>query len=1004
MSARFVVLRHLLPVVIAVLGITSLPHPAGAQQASGIAGIVRDSTGAVLPGVTVEASSPALIEKARTVVTDSEGRYNVVDLRPGSYAVTFALAGFNTVRREGVELTSGFTATVNADMPIGALEETVTVTAASPLVDVQNTRRQTVLSDELLATLPTGTQGVGTIITVTPGVSGAVDVGGSAGAYRAMGTPQSVAFHGRVGMKVTYDGHNILNMAGDGNVSYIINSQTVEEMVLESGGISAESSSSGISTNGVPKEGGNRYSFSLTGLFTNDSLQSENLSDDLKARGMTTTDKTLHVYDTGMTAGGPISRDRLWFFGAIRAMGSKNVKGGVFYNETQGTPVYTPDLDRPADRREYNRFFAGRVTWQASARNKVNVFADLQDVCRCVYEGNDTPDAAFGLHFWPQRLYQASWSSPRTNRLLLEAGVSFVNNDWADVIPPGTTLNDIGIRESSTGISYNFPTAPRIGGPLYHIDDDHFSQRFAASYVTGSHAFKAGIQVEQGTYNQGNDIDRKTGFQGEPLGNVSYVFLRGAPSAITQYATPFFLRNRMKADIGLFAQDRWTVGRLTLNYGLRFEYFNGEVPPQQAPAGQYVPERNFARVAKVPEWTDVNPRFGAAYDLFGDGRTALKLAVGRYVGKTATSLTDAVNPLTTSVLQVNRTWNDANSNFLPDCDLRNFGANGECLAIQNESFGTNNPSATRYDEDLLQGFGVRDASWDVTTEVQHQLAPRVSVTAGYYRTWLKNFRITDNLDVVASDFSPYCIKAPVDQRLPDGGGFDVCGHYDVSLAKTGLANNFVTLASEYGEQTRVSDFVGVTFNTRIASGIQLGGGFDTGRTVTDRCFVVDSPQELLYCRVVTPFGAQTQVKLFGSYILPGDFMVAGTFQSVPGPTYQASYTATNAEIAPSLGRDLAACRGRVPCTATATVQLLPPQTYFEAWRNQLDLRLSRVFHLGARLQAQANFDVYNVLNASSVITPNQTFGPTWRQGISNIANGAGTLNPRLFQFSGRLTF
>ena len=211
-------LRLLVPSTV-VASVLVLPVVGSAQQASGIAGVVRDSTGAVLPGVTVEAASPALIEKSRTATTDSEGRYNIVDLRPGTYAVIFTFAGFNSVRREGIELTSGFTATINAELRVGALEETVTVTGASPLVDVQNTRRQTVLSDELLAVLPTATQGQGTLITVTPGLSGAADVGGSAGAYRTMGTPQSAAYHGRTGMKVTYDGMGFLNMAGDGKVS-----------------------------------------------------------------------------------------------------------------------------------------------------------------------------------------------------------------------------------------------------------------------------------------------------------------------------------------------------------------------------------------------------------------------------------------------------------------------------------------------------------------------------------------------------------------------------------------------------------------------------------------------------------------------------------------------------------------------------------------------------------------------------------------------------------------
>ena len=205
------------PFGLALIGTLLLPVWASAQ--SGFSGIVRDTSGAVMPGVTVEAASPVLIEKVRTAVSDDQGRYAIVDLRPGTYSVTFTLPGFSTFKRDGVELPANFTATINAELRVGALEETVTVTGASPLVDVQNTRRQTVLSDELLAVLPTATQGQGTLITVTPGLSGAADVGGSVGTYRTMGTPQSAAYHGRTGMKVTYDGMGILNMAGDGNVS-----------------------------------------------------------------------------------------------------------------------------------------------------------------------------------------------------------------------------------------------------------------------------------------------------------------------------------------------------------------------------------------------------------------------------------------------------------------------------------------------------------------------------------------------------------------------------------------------------------------------------------------------------------------------------------------------------------------------------------------------------------------------------------------------------------------
>jgi hypothetical protein len=303
------------------------------------------------------------------------------------------------------------------------------------------------------------------------------------------------------------------------------------------------------------------------------------------------------------------------------------------------------------------------------------------------------------------------------------------------------------------------------------------------------------------------------------------------------------------------------------------------------------------------------------------------------------------------------------------------------------------------------------------------------VTAGYYRNWAAHFRVTDNLEVTPSDFTPFCITAPVDPRLPGGGGYQVCGLYDVVPQKFGRVNNLVTQASNYyGSNSRAncgaqvtlaatggalggtggtcgtSDFFGVNFNTRFGSGIRFGGGVDTGRTVTDACFVIDSPQQLLNCRVVTPFSAQTQVKLYGSYPMPAGITLSGTFQNVPGPTIEANYNATNAEIAPSLGRDLSACRGAAVCTATAMVPLFAPMTRFEDRRTQLDLRLTKIFRVGTRARLQANFDVYNVLNASAVLGVNATYGRQWLLPIAATVGTEAILQGRLVQFGGQWTF
>jgi hypothetical protein len=534
-------------------------------------------------------------------------------------------------------------------------------------------------------------------------------------------------------------------------------------------------------------------------------------------------------------------------------------------------------------------------------------------------------------------------------------------------------------------------------------------EQFAVTYVTGSHAIKGGIQVEQGISNQLWEVQR----------DLAYGFLGTVPNRITQYATPYLEKERM-LDLALYAQDQWSIGRLTLNYGLRFNYFYGWVPPQDVPAGQFVGARSFEGVSSVPSWQDVNPRVGLAYDLFGNGRTAVKMTLGRYNDVTATVVPRANNPIETSVNSVTRTWTDADRDYEPDCDLTNSLANGECSQINNLNFGRPNITTT-YSPEVMQGWGVRNYSWDVSVELQHQLTDRMALTGGYFHNVAGNFQVTDNLVLTPADFSPYCITAPTDPRLPGGGGYEVCGMYDVSPAKFGLVNNLVNPASNYMEPGTsancgsqggsfytlcgVSDFFSVNLVRRLDRGLQFGGGVDTGRTVRDTCFVVDSPQQLQNCRVARPFHAQTQVKLFGSYELPGAVVVSGSFQNTPGAAIEANYTATNAEILPSLGRNLGQCRGAAVCTATVSgIPLIAPMTQFEGRRTQLDLRASKVIRLGNSRELQVHVDVYNVLNASTILNVNGTYGSSWLLPISPAAAAEPILMPRLIEFGGQFRF
>jgi len=992
-----------------VMCVLLLPQAASAQgdTASGFTGVARDASGGVLPGVTVEAASPALIEKVKVAITGGDGRYNIIDLRPGTYSVTFTLPGFSVFRRDGIVLGAGFTAQVNADMTVGTVEETITVTGESPLVDTQRARSQVVVTADLLNVLPSSVKNLTSIVALTPGYRGSEGFDITGGYQGQVGR----AFHGKAGgTKVTFDGMSIQHSYG--NQGYNQNQETVQETVLSTSGITAETNADAVQINLVPKEGGNTFAGSVTGLYSGEGLQSDNLSAELREKGLLSVTSVNYVFEVGATLGGPIMRDKMWFFGSYRQWGNERGAAGKFYNATQGTFFYTPDLSRPAFGHEWMESKAIRWTWLASPRNKINVFADHQRDCHCPANTGsgsvNAPEAFFSYQLTPAGLYQISYTAPVTSRLLLEAGAGVVHGSWPQYMQPEVAPGTISMLEQTTGVQFNSTAFNRFE---QHVP--RMTQRGSLSYVTGSHAFKTGLHLEEGWVNLGTEVTH----------DVNYILRNGIPEALTQWATPYYDRARV-LDFGFFVQDQWTMKRLTVNYGVRYEYFYGWVPAITQPAsGDYsgieglrttggtangwVPERRFEKVSGIPNWHDLNPRVGGAYDLFGNGRTAIKASLGRFVQKTGVAVTQANNPVATSINSVNRNWNDANRNGIPDCDLANRGANGECGAMENQNFGGQRPS-TVYADDVLQGWGNRGYNWDFSTEVQRQLTDGVSLSVGYYRNWYGNFTASDNTLVGAADYDTYCITAPLDSRLPGGGGYQVCGLADIKPEKFGQVNTVISQSSNFGKQKQINDFFNISINTRLGEGITLGGGFDTGRQLFDRCFIVDSPGELVNCRYTVPPEGNHQFKAFGSYPLPYDFIVSAVYQNISQPESTsvfgndfggilANYQASNAEIAPSLGRNLAACGTRAVCTASATVPLVVPGTLFGDRMQRLDLRVGKRFRVTDRVTVQGNLNVFNLFNGAAVALLNNTYGRNWQL-------PSRTQDGRMIQFSGTLTY
>lgn len=967
------------------LMLAMVPAAAGAQSVAsgGIAGVAKDTSGGVLPGVTVEATSPALIEKVRTAVTDEAGQFKLIDLRPGTYAVTFSLAGFNTYRREGIELTTGFTATVNAEMRVGTLEETITVTSAAPLVDVQNVLQQQNLNREVRNALPLPSNS-GAYVTLIPGATQTSaanrDVGGTksenAQAFTIRGSRANDFQQRR-------DGMFFGTMIAAGNNMSAVNTTALEEVTVSTGG-TAEAETGGAQINIVPRDGGNVTRFSLLANYGSSDLQANNLDDELRRRGATTPTSIRKLYEVAGGIGGPLRQDRLWYFVDSRRWKSSTNMPGQYFNKLQGTLFYEPDLDRPAYDENYFNSVSMRLTWQATQKDKVTATLSAEPNCNCFFNiasGTRAPEATSSSRYWPNWRTQARWNRPWTNRLLLEAGFTAVKgkND-AEQLQEGGTYDDFSVLNSANNFRYGAPGAgltSQMAWGWYYFGQSN--GHLTASYVTGSHALKAGIQYRDAPREQEYYVNH----------NMSYTFRDRTPQSVTYYAGPLPQKIR-QSTLAAFVQDQWTLKRLTLNAGLRLDIFRGWIPEQHLPAGRFRPEAHFDAVDDAIVWKDLNPRIGGAFDLFGNGKTAVKASLSRYVTFQGNSgLLLDINPVSRMVLTATRTWNDVNQDYVPQ--------DNELGPLSDNRFGTV-VAGTSYADDVLKGWGKREYSWQGNVFLQHELWPGVAVNAGYFRTWYGNFTVTDNLAVGPNDYTQYCVDAPADQRLPSNvSGQRICGLYDLNPNRFGQVNNRVEQASKFGDLKEIYSGVELGFSARLGDGIVLQGGVSSNTHVTDRCFVVDSPQQMYQCRVAEPWQAATQYKVSFVYPLPWSLQASAVYQNLPPIPTSASYVATNAQIAPSLGRNLGSCGTAVTCNGTTTFELIPLATYFtEPRAQQLDLRFSRSFRSGA-LRIQPQIDIFNVFNANSILTMTTRYGAQWQ-------NVSAVLAPRLIKAGVQVTF
>jgi hypothetical protein len=985
----------------------ALTMPAAAFAQGAFAGVVRDGSGAVLPGVTVEAASPALIEGTRSVVTDGTGQYRVIDLRPGVYTITFSLAGFSTVRRENLEVTGSRVVTVDVQLSVGALTETVVVSGDPPTVDLQSTERQHVITDEIIAALPAGRSHYD-LAALIPGLNGIQfgrvgwqDVGGTNNLQIA-----AMSIHGGsfLDTKVAINGLSNRNLLSSSwATNFVADTGTAAEWSISYAGQGAEANSSGVTFNMVPKDGGNRFSGSTFVTGANESFQSSNYTPELQARGLRAAGGLYRMYDINPSAGGPILRDKLWFYGSGRWQTNQFFIPGSVGNANAGNPAswfWDPD---PNVRGKFNTTQNSgsiRLTYQATPRNKFSFSHEPQTRHWIDALAATSPESFTDYQFHINRFTTAGWTSPLSSRLLAEVKWADHGEGFGDRIPEEAPYNTLIVVHEQGG-QFVQPQHYRGRGhggnqavaPGYN-EAPHIQQINASlSYVTGSHNLKFGVQNEWGQA----DVYSQT-----VPASVDYYFVNRVPDRVRQWATPIHTANKLSAEMGIYAQDTWTFKKMTVNAGLRFDYYANSFPEQRLEPGLFVPTRNVVFPATdFYSLKDLTPRVGFSYDLFGNGKTALKAHWGKYVIGLSAGTGNPIGNLSTNAT---RTWRDVNNNFQVDCNLlsnaaQDLSATGGdiCGANPNALFGLSTPSTER-DPQTYTGWGNRQWNQTFSVGVQHEVLPRMAVDVSYYRRWEGNFQVTDNRAVTAADFATYSVTAPTTFPgatipLPDGAaGRTTDGFYDLNPNRFGQVNNYITLARNFGDQSATFNGVDVTVNARLQNGLVLQGGVATGATTTDNCEIRTALPEISptnpYCHVEQPL--LTQVKFLTTYLVPRiDVQVAATFQNNPGPVIGANFFVPTANIV-GLGRPLSS--GAV----SVFYDLLEPNSNYGERVTQLDLRMSKIFRMRTTRLA-INFDLANLLNRNDILGVTTTYGAAWQ-------TPTGILDPRLFKLGVQFDF
>lgn len=980
---------------LAAMALVTLAAPWAYAQST-ISGQVTDSSAAGMAGVVVVASSPVLIEQSRTVTTDSSGRYVIVDLRPGEYVVSATAAGFKKFLRERVELAAGEVIPINIAMEIGQVGETVTVQSESGSVDVEGVSHQQVLTRAMQDALP-APRNMQALAALVPGLrlrsgTGAnPDVGGSQQMEQTYITGHG---SGAVHTTVLLDGMNINSNYLDGTIQNYVDNAIIQQSIYQTSGIGAEVSAGGVVVNQVPKDGGNQFhgdgfaSYTGAGSF----WQANNLTDALRARGVTSTNKIVHVEDFNGVIGGPIRANRLWFLASARYQSTNDTWPGIFNSDGKTPTVQDQYIAQGVVRMAYQMSSKDKIS---GTFNKIKKFKGHQlSPLTSVPTDPNAVGRRGGTNYY---VAQAKWTRLQSSRLLLEAGVSVDSIYYADVyltkdqektpFSPEWYASATQLNTLNSGI-----TTRTNSGPMQNFYLPVRRNITASiSYVTGTHSLKFGVQNAWGKNDRVASInaDLTQNFRQDSAGILQ-------PVSVIAYNTPLAIRQHVATDLALFVTDTWKYKRIALTAGLRWEYEKSVIDASDVPAGRFIAARSLSQIdcttiKGLGCWKTLLPRLGAAYDLTGKGKTALRFAFGLYNSPKFTGYLDAFNPMALST--DTRTWTDR------DTAGRTLSTNNDRIAQDNEIGPSTNVNFGKVANiPALDSNFKRDRNMQFSAGITHQILPRTTVGVNWYRRTVSDLPFLRNRAVdPVSDWIPFPIQNPYQPSTPitaytmtNAAVQSRPAQFYLTNADPDRVSNIYT-GFEFGTTTRLPRggflFLGYTLERQSDQRCDANiGTAIQGNAITNAS--LNDPNSYRFCdqRGLIPF--RSDFKLAGAIPVAWGVDFSWSVNSSPNAERYTNWDITRTSRYPSdcdscpndaAGKTTANPGGKglvIPSNVSLIqtslrIPLVQPGSRYQDRLNQADIGVKKNFKIGEKVRLQAQIDVFNVLNASTVLVQGQ---------------------------------